>query len=198
MNLEQRVSDIADKYRAQGYMVVVRPEPEDLPDFAKDFKVEIVAKRDGGGVLASAKKNQLDLAADSEIPRYAELTNKQPNWRYDIVLLGSESPPMLEKKEAQEPSEEDIRRALGDVERMLQAGFASRHSLRRGLCWKRQCEGGFRQSAKRLAGDRLRGRCSTNSTRPVCSRTVSFAISKGSSMREQRHRPRLHGSGRRE
>src|SRR4029077_8770412 len=34
-----------------------------------------------------------------------------------------ESQPMPDKREAKEPSEEDISRALDDVERMLQAGF---------------------------------------------------------------------------
>jgi hypothetical protein len=39
MNIEQRLNHVADRYRAQGYKVVVRPGPDDLPDFAKDFKV---------------------------------------------------------------------------------------------------------------------------------------------------------------
>jgi len=123
MNIEQRLNQVADRYRAQGYKLVVRPGPDDLPVFAKDFKVEIVAKRDDGCVLSSAKKSQSDLQADREIPRYAEITEKEPGWRFDVIVLGSESEPMPEKREAKEPSEDDIRRALGDVERMLQAGF---------------------------------------------------------------------------
>ncbi|MEA2630548.1 MAG: hypothetical protein QOE66_767, partial [Chloroflexota bacterium] len=121
MNIEQRLNHVADRYRAQGYKVVVRPGPDDLPEFAKDFKVEIIARRDDGGVLASVKKSQSDLEADREVPRYAEVTGKQPGWRFDVFVLGSESQPMPDKREAKEPSEEDIRRALGDVERMLQA-----------------------------------------------------------------------------
>ena len=102
---------------------MVRPSPDDLPNFAKDFKVEFLAKRDDGSVLVSAKKSQSDLEADRELPRYAETTAKEPGWRFDLIVLGSDSQPMPDKKEAKEPSEEDIRQALGDVERMLQAGF---------------------------------------------------------------------------
>lgn len=123
MNIEQRLNHVADRYRAQGYKVVIRPGPDELPDFAKDFKVEIIARRDDGCVLASVKKSQSDLEADQGIPRYAEVTSEQPGWRFDVFLLGSESEPMPDKSEAKEPSEEDIRRALGDVDRMLQAGF---------------------------------------------------------------------------
>src|SRR6267143_4205511 len=123
MNMEQRLNQVAAGYRAQGYTVVVRPGPDDLPDFAKDFKVEILARRDDGCVLASAKKNQSDLEADPNVARYAEVTNEQRGWRFDVFVLGPETQPMPEKRESKEPSEDDIRRALDDVERMLQAGF---------------------------------------------------------------------------
>ena len=123
MSAEQRLNQIADGYRARGYGVIVRPGPDDLPDFAKDFQVEIVARRDDGGVLSSVKESQSDLEADREVPRYAEVIGEQPGWRFDVFLLGSESRPLPDKSEAKEPSEEDIRRALEDVERMLQAGF---------------------------------------------------------------------------
>ena len=123
MNIEQRLNQVADRYRAQGYKVVLRPGPDDLPNFAKDFKVEIIAKRGDGCVLASAKKSLSELEADRELPRYAEIIEKEPGWRFDLMVLGSESQPMPEKNEAKEPSEEEIRRALDDVERMLQAGF---------------------------------------------------------------------------
>jgi REase_AHJR-like len=123
MNIDQRLHHAADRYQASGYHVVLRPGPDDLPNFAKSFKVEIVAKRDDGCVLASAKNSQSDLEADLEIPRYAEIIEKEPGWRFDVIVLAPESQPIPDKREATEPSEEDARRALGDVERMLQAGF---------------------------------------------------------------------------
>jgi hypothetical protein len=128
MNTEQRLHYVADRYRAQGYQVTVRPGPEALPPFAKDFKVEILATRDDGNVLVSAKSSPLELEADPNVPRYAELTSQQPRWRFDVFVLGPESQEVPEKQQAKEPSEEEIRRALDDVERMVQAGF-----IRQGL-----------------------------------------------------------------
>ena len=43
MNIEQRLSYVADRYRSLGFKIVLRPGPADLPPFAKDFKVEILA-----------------------------------------------------------------------------------------------------------------------------------------------------------
>jgi len=123
MDMEQHLNQIAEHYRAQGYKVVVRPGPVDLPSFAKDFKVEILAHRGDGAVLASAKKNQSALEEDQELPRYAEIIGKEPGWRFDLMVLESEIPPMPARKVAKEPSEEDIHRALGEIERLLPGGF---------------------------------------------------------------------------
>jgi uncharacterized protein YutE (UPF0331/DUF86 family) len=125
MNTEQRLSLVVDRYKAQGYQVVVRPGPDDLPPFAKDFKVEILAKRADGGVLASAKMSAAELEADADMPRYAEITNNQPGWRFDVFVLGADNGLIPEKRDATEPSDEDIRRNLDDVERMLQQGFVA-------------------------------------------------------------------------
>ena len=124
MSIEQSLDHVANRYRAQGYKVVVGPGPADLPDFAKDFKVEIVAERNGGGVLASAKKSPSELEANREIPRYAEVTGNQPDWRFDIFVLGPEGKAEPNKIEAAEPTEADMIRVLADIERMRRAGFA--------------------------------------------------------------------------
>ena len=71
MNSEQRLNSVADRYRSLGFKVVVRPGPEELPPFAKDFKVEILATGPGGNVLASAKASPPELEADPNVPRYA-------------------------------------------------------------------------------------------------------------------------------
>jgi REase_AHJR-like len=43
MDFENDLKRLADGYWAEGYSVILRPGPNDLPPFAKDFKVEIVA-----------------------------------------------------------------------------------------------------------------------------------------------------------
>jgi hypothetical protein len=63
MNAELRLNQVADRYRAQGYNIVIRPRPDDLPAFAKDFSVEIIARRDDGGVLASASRRDCPNAS---------------------------------------------------------------------------------------------------------------------------------------
>lgn len=123
MDIEQRLSYVADRYRSLGFTVVRRPGPDDLPPFAKDFKVEIVATGADGNVLASVKGSPAELEADSAVSNYAEITEKQPGWRYDILVLSPDGGLPREKRQADEPPEEGIRRGLDEVERLVEAGF---------------------------------------------------------------------------
>jgi len=120
MDLEQLLAPVADRYRSQGYHVVVRPDPTDLPEFAKTFLIEIVARRDDSSALVSAKRSRKDLEADPNIAKYAEITEKQPGWRFDVVVLcPDDETKMPDNRDATEPSEEDFRLQIENVRKLL-------------------------------------------------------------------------------
>ncbi|HEX7375903.1 MAG TPA: hypothetical protein VF278_02265 [Pirellulales bacterium] len=123
--MEQQLNQLAEKYGNQGYTVIVQPGPDQLPGFARDFQVELLACRKDGNVLVTAKANQADMAADANLPRYAEVIERQPGWRYDLYVLGSDRRMMEERREAPEQSRDDTLKALDDVESMLAGGFAA-------------------------------------------------------------------------
>ncbi len=123
MDFEQELKQVAALYSSQGYQVVHRPGPQDLPDFARDFKVEIVGRRGDGGVLVSVKKNRLEMAADKDMPRYAEMTSGQPGWRYDFALLEATEPGTSEASGAQDFSAEDVTGTLAEAEELGRLGF---------------------------------------------------------------------------
>jgi hypothetical protein len=120
---EQQLNSVADSYKAQGYQVVVRPGPNDLPDFAKNFKVELVGRRGPEGVLVAVKPTRSDVAADPEVPRYAEIIGMQPGWRFDLAILQPENPRARDLGEAQEPSEEQLARLLDQGGVLAAQGF---------------------------------------------------------------------------
>jgi HEPN domain-containing protein len=123
MDIEQRLSQVADRYRAQGYRVVVHPGPDALPPFAKDFHVELLAERPDGNVLVSAKGSRPEFEADTNLSKYAELIEKQAGGWYDVFVLEPAPQPPPEKRDAKEPSEQEISGSLDDAERMLRSGF---------------------------------------------------------------------------
>jgi hypothetical protein len=129
MTLEERLNRVAERYRSLGCKVIIHPTSDDLPPFAKDFKVEILATGDQGNVLVVAMATPSEFQADQEVARYAELTSKQPGWRMDVFVLGADSPSLPEAREAKEPTEEEIRRSIDDAERLGNEGFAAQSVL---------------------------------------------------------------------
>jgi hypothetical protein len=123
MDFEKELKRVSGVYAAQGYQVVLRPRPEDLPSFAKDFKIEILGKRAAEGVLVAVKRNRDEMAADPNMPQYAEITSAQPGWRFDFVILEAEQPGAREARGAQEFSGEEINGELAQAEHLVGTGF---------------------------------------------------------------------------
>lgn len=123
MDLSQELDRLADMYRAQGYDVAVRPRPDQLPPFARDFRVEIVGHRGGEGVLVAVRKDRDEVAADTNMQRYAEITGSQPGWRFDFAILEAENPRAREVRNSPEFSSDDITHSLEQAEELSRNGF---------------------------------------------------------------------------
>jgi hypothetical protein len=123
MDFDQELNRIARGYSTQGYHVIIRPKPDDLPSFARDFLVEIVAVRGEEGILAAVKRNQEEVAADGNLPRYAERTAEQRNWRFDLIVVEGQGPMGRQPAEARDFSADDVVRTLAEAGELARAGF---------------------------------------------------------------------------
>jgi hypothetical protein len=122
MDTERRLEQLAERYRDQGYTVILNPTPNDLPSFANDFKVEILASRPDGNVLASAKASSQEFERDKNLSRYAEIIARQQGWRYDVFVLGPQAP-IPASGTITDASDDEIERTLASAEHLLRAGF---------------------------------------------------------------------------
>ncbi len=123
MDFERELRQVADTYEKQGYHVTIRPGPDDLPPFARDFNIEILAKRGTEGVLVAAKRDRDEVAADSNLTRYAEITRSHEGWRFDFAILGASEPSTREIDGAREFTEQDIERSFVESAGMSELNF---------------------------------------------------------------------------
>lgn len=121
MDIEKAIDEVADNYAKRGYTVITRPTSDDLPPFAKSFHVQVVGRMRDIGVLVVIKRNREEFAADPEMDRYAEITSGQPGWRFDFVLLEG-SGMNQEIQGAQEPTDDQLKERIVEVERLLDEG----------------------------------------------------------------------------
>jgi hypothetical protein len=122
MDLEQALEQVAREYRDEGYVVITHPDQDHLPGFAADFGVDLLATRGDAKVLVQVKKNRIELEADPSVPHQAEVTNAQPGWRYDLVILEETDPFQRITRGAREPSHEEIEQVLAEVDALINLG----------------------------------------------------------------------------
>jgi hypothetical protein len=123
MDFEKELEGIANQYRDEGYAVVHHPNPGQLPAFAADFGVELLASRGKEHVLVQVKPNRAAVEADPNIPARAGLTNAQPGWQYDLVILNNDDPLRRILRDAGEPSSEQLEQILSEAETIANHGL---------------------------------------------------------------------------
>src|SRR4051794_40500240 len=82
---------VAQRYRDEGYGVVVKPQTDLVPPFLAGFQPDLIATRGNESVVVEIKTNRIDLSNNPTITRLAEVVNGQPGWRLDVVVLEPET-----------------------------------------------------------------------------------------------------------
>ncbi len=122
---KDRLDRLGDRYQQQGYQVVLHPSRDDLPGFAEGFRVEVLATRGDGGVLASAKESREEFETDPDLSHYADVIEKQPGWRYDVFILGPSPKVKPRRSDAKEASPDEVSRSLDEAGRLIEEGFGA-------------------------------------------------------------------------
>lgn len=142
---------VAQRYRDEGYDVVIRPGKEQVPPFLADFRLDMVATRGHEGVVVEIKPRRIDLSKDPQISCMASLVNSQPGWKFDLVILEPETTVEKAAMEAAEPSDEQLFQILQTADDLADKGYAPFACV---VAW-----GGLEAAMRRLRDDaELHGR----------------------------------------
>ncbi|MDB5306811.1 MAG: hypothetical protein JWO38_1013 [Gemmataceae bacterium] len=119
MDPEKELERIAQQYRDEGYAVATRPGRDQLPGFAAGFEVDLRADRGNEHVLVEVMRDRAALQADPAAGRLAEVTNAQPGWRYDVIVLEQDSPLQRIARMVGEPTPDQIEQILVEAEHVM-------------------------------------------------------------------------------
>jgi uncharacterized protein YutE (UPF0331/DUF86 family) len=86
----QKLQEIAAEYEAGGYEVLVEPRPEQLPEFLAGFRPDLVARGPNESVVVEVKVGT-QTAASERFRELAETIQRQPGWRFSLVVIDPRS-----------------------------------------------------------------------------------------------------------
>ncbi len=104
VDVDSEVRRIAKQYENEGYAVTVRPKGDAVPPFLIGYDLDILAVRGDEHVVAVVRRNRRSLNADPGTTRVADAVSKKPGWRFDVVVLESDTPLNRIAEKALEPS----------------------------------------------------------------------------------------------
>lgn len=103
-------------YKNKGYSITIAPDPDQLPDFLREFLIHLVAKSESENVVVDVKSRKDLKETLSTIDKLDEIIKEHPGWRFELVLIKDELPP---------PVDVDAKALLEQVENLQKLGYSS-------------------------------------------------------------------------
>ncbi|MEH2274293.1 MAG: hypothetical protein V7K40_05660 [Nostoc sp.] len=91
-NLErERLLKLAEEYREKGYEVFFHPNIEDLPDFLKTYRPDMIVRRGEENVVIEVKsRSSLNSSSNQYLGNLAQAVERHPGWRFELVMTNPE------------------------------------------------------------------------------------------------------------
>jgi hypothetical protein len=112
----ENIKERALFYRNSGYSILLAPDPEQLPDFLKEFPIHLVAKNGIENVVVEVRTLN-SLKDDPYIQKLAEvIQERRPDWRFELVMVKDKPVP---------PVAVDLKALLEEVETLQNLGYSN-------------------------------------------------------------------------
>jgi len=87
----ERLLQLAEEYRSKGYEISLHPNPEDLPDFLKNYRPDMIVRRGDEAVIIEVKSRvSLDSSSRQYLQNLAQSVEQYPGWRFELVMTNLE------------------------------------------------------------------------------------------------------------
>lgn len=87
-NIErERLLKLAKEYRDKGYEVSFHPNPEELPDFLRSYRPDMIVRREEEAVIIEVKsRSSLNSSSAQYLGNLAKVVEQHPGWRFELVV----------------------------------------------------------------------------------------------------------------
>ncbi|MBN3927726.1 hypothetical protein [Nostoc sp. NMS4] len=117
---DEKVKSLAEKYESQGFRVVFKPKTDKLPFNLGNYQPDIIAIRDGSGLVIEVKTNLSRVSVD-RLQALAEEVSKHQGWRFLLVTLEDIEAKSLPGTSEQLPSWQDLADRFHEAHRLIES-----------------------------------------------------------------------------
>lgn len=84
-----RLLELVTEYRQKGYDVLISPKPEELPDFLRSYRPDMIVSRGEEKVVIEVKSRP-SIASAQYLRGLAQAVEEHPGWRVELVMTNPE------------------------------------------------------------------------------------------------------------
>jgi hypothetical protein len=78
---------LTEEYRSKGYEIFAHPSPEDLPDFLKNYRPDMIVKGQHEAVVIAVKSRYSRYSSPQQnLQGLAQVVEQHPGWRFELVM----------------------------------------------------------------------------------------------------------------
>ncbi|ELS00849.1 hypothetical protein Xen7305DRAFT_00005500 [Xenococcus sp. PCC 7305] len=115
----------AEEYRDKGYEILFHPSSEDLPDFLKNYRLDLVVRnKDETVVIEVRSRASLNPASTQYLRNLTKIIEQHPGWRLELVMTNPEDAIYSIKAEGSF-KEDEIKSRLATVRQISQHDLES-------------------------------------------------------------------------
>lgn len=91
-NIErERLLKLAEEYRDKGYEISFHPSSEELPDFLKNYRPDMIVRREDEAVVIEVKSRlSLNSSSTQYLKSLAQEIEQHSGWRFELVMTNPE------------------------------------------------------------------------------------------------------------
>jgi hypothetical protein len=116
---EQLLNTVAERYRSDGYEVVIEPEPRSIPIDLGGYRPDLIAKKGDNTAIVEVKREAQRLSFD-QLRTLSEEIKRHHGWRFVLVTGQDVLPPSL--PEDDQLSWEDVQARMEGALRLAETG----------------------------------------------------------------------------
>ncbi|WP_083625163.1 hypothetical protein [Planktothrix serta] len=87
----EQLLKLAENYRQKGYEIFLHPNLEELPEFLKSYRPDLIVRQGEEAVIIEVKSRaSLNSYSDQYLQNLAQAVEKHPGWRFEFVMVNPE------------------------------------------------------------------------------------------------------------
>jgi len=125
---QRKIKELAREYEEKGFEVLIEPNNNHLPDFLKNYRPDIVLKKDDLNIVVEVKTSET-IKNSEYLKELSAKINSNENWKFELVITNPRPKNNFNNKRFEEFSLPELENKIYKLSSSIDRDFIEPHFL---------------------------------------------------------------------